>query len=265
MMEGMKLDAGAVRKWIADNDVDALSSWLMSGTHHGKPGAPQAVKLGVIGLLREELAPSKQRAWATRLMRRDEPVARCVACGLAAVGWEADPRATGLRLRRLAEDPDWEVREWAVDPLADVLARDFEGGLALCTSWVDDGGEAACRAVALALSARAKQRLAEQAAPMLALVERMLPMDGSYLQKNLGPFALGGGFLSRFPDPTRTLLRRAARSDDENTRWNVAMAFSAAPARKHAALGREILGRLDGDPRKRVQRAVAKARQNLSR
>jgi hypothetical protein len=265
MMEAMKVNPDAVRAWIADSDVEALASWLASGTHHGKPGAPQAVKVGVIGLLREELSEAKQGSWAGKLMRRDEPVARCVACGLAAVGWRRDAPATARRLRRLAEDPDWEVREWAADALADVLARDFEGGLELCRVWIQAGSEASCRAVALALSSRAKDRRPEQVAPMLELIERLMPMDGSYLQKNLGPFAVGGGFVSRFPDETLALLSRLAGSDDENTRWNVAMAVTAAAARKHAECGRKILAGLEDDERKRVARAVAKARKNLSR
>ena len=264
-MRAMKLDPEAVREWIAANDVDALASWLMSGTHHGKPGAPQAVKVGVIGLLRDSLSEAQQRRWTGRLMKRPESVARSVACGLVALGWTHDAAATGSRLKRLAEDPDWEVREWAAEGLADVLSQDFEGGMELCTGWVDEGSEPACRAVALALSSRARERVREQAAPMLALVERLMPMDGSYLQKNLGPFAVGGGFLSRFPERTLSMLARLARRKDENTRWNVAMAFTTATALKHAGPAGEILTRLEADSRKGVVRAVAKARKNLSR
>jgi HEAT repeat protein len=261
----VKLDPDAVRAWLASNDVDALATWLMSGTHHGKPGAPQAIKVAVIGLLRQELSPAKQRSWASKLARRDEPIARCVACGLVAGGWEHDAASTARRMRKLAEDPDWEVREWAADAVAAVLDRDFDAGFALCRDWVESGSEAACRAVALALAARAKERRAEQAAPMLALIERLLPMDGSYLQKNLGPFAVGGGFLSRFPEETLALLERLVSDDDENTRWNVAMAFTAAAARDHAKRGTAVLAKLAGDERKRVARAVEKARRNLAR
>ncbi len=260
----MLVDPEAVREWLAANDVDSLASWLMSGTHHGKPGAPQSVKLGVIGLLRESLSEAQQRSWAGRLMKREEPAARSVACGLVAVGWTRDAAATARRLQKLAEDPDWEVREWAADGLADVLARDFPGAMKLCGAWVDEGAEASCRAVALALGSRARERRPEQAVPMLAVIERLMPMDGSYLQKNLGPFVVGGGFLSRFPDETLAMLRRLAARDDENTRWNVAMAFSTAAARKHAQPADEILCLLESDARKRIVRAVAKARKNLA-
>ncbi|MBW2281379.1 MAG: hypothetical protein JRG76_15695 [Deltaproteobacteria bacterium] len=260
----MQLESERVRGWIGDEDVGALATYLMSGTHHGKPGAPQAVKLGVIALLREA-TPGRQLAWAKKLMKREEGIARSVACGLVAVGWERDAKGTAKRLRTLAEDPDWEVREWAAGGLADVLASDFAGGLALCDAWSREGEEASCRAVALALSSRSKERNASEAKPMLAIMERLLPLDGAYLQKNLGPFTLGGGFLSRFPDATLKLLRKGAGRKDENTRWNVAMAFTTAASRKHAGEGRAILDAFDGDDRSRVQRAVARARKNLSK
>lgn len=261
----MKLDPEAVSRWVAAGDLDALTAWLTSGTHHGKPGAPQAIKQAVIRVLREQLSASRQRTWTGRLMRRPEPVARTLACGLVAGAWSHDAAATARRLQKLAEDPDWEVREWAADALAQVLAGDFDGGLELCRRWVREGSEASCRAVALALAGRARDRDPSQAVPMLELVEDLMPMDGPYLQKNLGPFAVGGGFLSRFPDETLELLRRCAESDAEHTRWNVAMAFSTAAARKHVRAARAILRKLESDPRKRVARAVAKARKNLDR
>ncbi len=259
----MKFEPERVRAWIEAGDVDALAQYLTSGTHHGKPGAPQAVKLGVIGLLRES-PPARQLAWGKKLMKRDENIARSIACGLVATGWERDRSGTENRLRALVDDPDWEVREWASGGLADVLDRDFAGGMRLCEAWSKQGDEAPCRAVALALSRRAKARNADEAAPILEIVERLLSLEGPYLQKNLGPFALGGGLLSRFPEKTLALLRKASKKRDENTRWNVAMAFTTAAARKYAAEGGKILDVLDRDDRKRIVRAVKKARQNLS-
>jgi len=260
----MRFEPDHVRGWIEADDIDALVKYLMGGTHHGKPGAPQAVKLGVIGLLRDACSPARQVAWAKKLMKRDENIARSIACGLVAAGWERDRESTEKRLRTLCEDTDWEVREWAAGGLADVLARDFAGGMKLCDEWSKQRDEAPCRAVALALSSQAKLRDPKQAAPILRIVERLLPLDGPYLQKNLGPFALGGGLLSRFPSQTLALLRKASRKRDENTRWNVAMAFTTSAARKHAAQGLEILGAFDDDDRKRIVRAVARARKNLS-
>ena len=261
----MKFDADLVADCIARRDAAGLSRWLMSGTQHGKPGAPQAIKVAVIGAIREQCSEAQRLAFAKRLMKREEPVARSVSCSLIADGWTRDPVGTRGRLRQLAEDPDWEVREWAAEALGDLLGRDFGPVLELYRSWIAEHSEALQRAVALALAARSRARVRAEARPMLALMESLLPLPGAYLQKNLGPFALGGAFLSRFPDETLALLRRVSRGRDETLRWNVAMAFTSAAARKHREAGREILSRLEDDDRKRVVSAVARARKNLAR
>ena len=238
----------------------------MSGTHHGKPGAPAAIKLKVSAAIRDSCANDAERvAWAERLMAGDATVARCIACTLVPSGWRSQRKATVRRLRALAEDSDWEVREWAADALAGVLALDFEGALPLCAAWAEEGSEELRRAVALGLSGRSKACVAAEAKPMLAIMERLTSKPGAYLQKNLGPFALGGGFLGRFPDETLALCRKLARRKDEHVRWNLAMCFTTAVARKHRKEGEAILDALAGDERKRVAGAVAKARKNLAK
>lgn len=253
-----------VAEWIKRKDDDALAKYLMSSIHHGKPGVPQAIKVQVIALIREPSSEPQQLAWAKKLMRRDENMARQVACGLVADGWEHDREGTEKRMRALAEDEDWGVREWAVDPFADILGRDFEHVLELYRGWVENGSEALRRAIALALSARARAKDPSQARPMLQVLALLMPMPGNYLQKNLGPFVVGGGFLSRFPKQTLSFLRHQSKRKDENVRWNVAMAFTTAAARSHTTAGAEILEQLSSDDRPRIARAVAKARRNLS-
>ena len=261
----MKFDRSTTARWIESEDVDSLVAFLMSGTHHGKPGAPAAVKLRVVGLIRELCAEALQVAWTDRLMNREEHVARAIACGLAASGWKLDRKATVRRMKALAEDPDWEVREWAADLFGGILALDLKRVLPLYRSWAEEGSEALRRAIALGLANRAKARVASEAAPMLAIMEVLMAMPGSYLQKNLGPFALGGGFLGRFPDQTLALCRRLSRRRNEDVRWNVAMALTSAAARKHRKAGEEILDRLAADERPRIARAVARARRNLAK
>ncbi len=262
----MEFDKGKVARWIERRNTAALASWLMSGTHHGKPGAPAAIKLKVAGLIRESCADDAARVvWAERLMACDEAVARSIACGLVASGWRLDREATIGRMKTLAEDADWEVREWAADLLAGVLALDFAVALSLYADWVEAGSEELRRAVALGLAGRSRARVAAEAPPMLAIIERLMSKPGAYLQKNLGPFALGGAFLGRFPDETLALCRKLARRKDEHLRWNLAMCFTTAAARKHRKQGEAILDVLAGDERKRVASAVAKARVNLAK
>jgi hypothetical protein len=261
----MKFERDKITSFIENRDDDALASFLMSGVHHGKPGVPQAVKVQVIATIKELTTPRQQLWWARSLMGREEAMARQVACGLVAADWERDRKGTLKRMRALAEDEDWGVREWAVEPMADVLGRDFDHVLEIYRDWIENGAEALRRAIALALSARARERLGEQAKPMLALLALLMPMPGAYLQKNLGPFVVGGGFLARFPRETLAFLRQQSRKKNENVRWNVAMAFTTAvAARHHVEAGEEILAHLASDERPRIVRAVARARRNLA-
>ena len=79
-----------VAEWIKRKNDDALAKYLMSSVHHGKPGVPQAIKVQVIALIRELSTEPQQLAWAKKLMRREENMARQVACGLVAAGWDRD-------------------------------------------------------------------------------------------------------------------------------------------------------------------------------
>lgn len=262
----MNFDREQLARWIERKDAAALARYLTSGTHHGKPGVPQAIKVQVIALIRGLCTQRQQLSWAKTLMKREEAMARQVACGLVAAEWERDQDATSQRMRALAEDDDWGVREWAVDPFADILRRDFDSVLEIFRGWIDDGSEELRRAIALALSAQARARIEGQARPMLAALALLMPAPGSYLQKNLGPFVVGAGFLSRFPRQTLSFLHQQSRKKNENVRCNVAMAFTTAvAARKHREAGKEILERLAADERSRIVKAVARARKNLAK
>ena len=265
MAGNVTFEARRVGRWIEAEDVGRLAGFLMSGTHHRKPGVPAKIKLQVVGAISQACSPEERVAWADRLMAREEPIARSIACGLVASGWTLDRKQTLSRMQSLAEDPDWEVREWAADLFAGILALDFEEGLCLYRKWAEDGSEELRRAIALGLGFRTKASVAVETKPMLAIMANLMTKPGAYLQKNLGPFALGGAFLGRCPDETLALCRRLVRKKDENTRWNIAMAFTSARARKHAQAGNAILDQLESDERARIVRAVAKARRNLAK
>jgi len=68
-----------------------------------------------------------------------------------------------------------------------------------------------------------------------------------------------------YPELTLPRLEEWAGREDEQTRWNVAMAFSAAAAARHVERALSILERLAVDERRFVWRAVASAMRNLGR
>jgi HEAT repeat protein len=158
----------------------------------------------------------------------------------------------------LASDDDWEVREWAAHIFGAALNRDFAAEYPAMLELAAHPHEGVRRAIALAVMDAARRDRPERAAPLLAIVERLLPDTSEYVRRNLGPFALGAALLRAYPDETHLALDRWVSSASELTRWNVAMACGSAAALRHSAATRALLDRLmTGDSR--LVRSAARA------
>ena len=83
----MKLDRATTIRWIQERDIDRLAAFLMSGLHHGKPGAPAAVKIGVVGLIHEHCDRAEQLTGRERVPVGPEVLeaAQCDAVHIGAV------------------------------------------------------------------------------------------------------------------------------------------------------------------------------------
>jgi len=104
----------------------------------------------------------------------------------------------------------------------------------------------------------------ERAEPLLKLHDALIADRAEYVRVNLGPFALGAMILPHYPQATLKRLRQWARLKGEAARWNVAMVWTAAGARKYAETGVELT-QLAADERRFVWRAVASAMVKLTR
>lgn len=174
-----------------------------------------------------------------------------------------DPDAVIDELHRLADSPHWEVREWVASACGQVLVEHFDAFYPSLIAWSGDASENVRRAAVLAAMYAGKTRDAAFAEPLLNLLEMHLSDPSPYIRKNLGPFAIGDALLRYYPEQVLARLHNWVQSDDEQTRWNVAMAFTAAASRPHASGAKPILDILALDERPLVRRAVAKARNNL--
>jgi hypothetical protein len=124
------------------------------------------------------------------------------------------------------------------------------------------------RAVVLAVMPVVRDRVhgAERAEPCLRLLELLLADRSRYVRKNLGPFAIGAAILNHHPDLTFTTLERwRDRYDDEQVRWNLAMAVSASGGVAHVERSLAFLHTLAPDERRTVWRAVASAARALGK
>jgi HEAT repeat protein len=166
-------------------------------------------------------------------------------------------------LRRLADDGNWEVREWAGSATGYVFARNFDELYPVMEDWLRDDSQFVRRAVATALMGAADKNRPERAEPLLAVADVLVRDPAEEVKRNTGPFAVGGALLGSYPDATLAHVRAWARSEEEIQCWNAAMVFVAANARKHVPAALEILSGLAADGRRPVWMAVGSALKNL--
>ncbi len=184
---------------------------------------------------------------------------------LAGPGFSAAPGLTTDVVLALAEHEAWETRETGAALAGDVLTAHFADFYPTILAFTASPSQNTRRAAALAVMYASKKREPAWVSPILDVLERLLRDRAVYVRKNLGPFAIGSALLLRHPAETLARLGQWARSDDEQVLWNVAMAFSAAPAKAHITEALAILGPLAGHPSRFVWRAAASSLRFLGR
>jgi len=174
---------------------------------------------------------------AQRWVKRPEPEARHVACGLLVESYKNDPQETFALLLNLADDTDWTVRESAGEACGTILQNDFAKGLETLREWRGHSSENVRRTVVIAVMKAAQTRRIEWGEPLLKLIEPLLTDRRTALRRTLGPLALG----------------------------NILMAFSGAGGPLVVKKALIILRKLSLDERRYVWRAVASAMWKLGR
>lgn len=213
----------------------------------------------------DRLAPARivRLDWAERLMahprRVDKELAALIVSPLARTNVHDLVRMA----YRLARDDDWGVRETAASLLGRLLTEAWPETLPLAREWMSGHDPRLRRAVVVAAKYAARKRRAEWAEPLLDLVEPALRDHDEYVRKSLGPFAIGDQFVRSYPDATLARMRKWMLDQDENVRWNVAMAFSAASGARIAQRAPDILEHLATDERPFVRGAVRTAQRRV--
>lgn len=251
-------------EWIRQGDLDLLGAYLVSGSVHGKPGLPTAEMNRLERDILKAFTDEELFQLGKKLLIRPEYTARGLGVSFVERGWPRHKEVEKLILKA-AEDEDWIVREIAAGTFARLLGKDFPHFAKLFAAWVKNGSVNAKRAVALAVKYDSKSTDPKRWKTYLQLIEPLLKEEAEYIRKNLGPFAIGDGLLSRFPKETLKACEKWAKSKDAWARWNTAMVFTAAAARKFPKEGRRILAKLAGDENPMVSRATKRAEKNLAK
>jgi 3-methyladenine DNA glycosylase AlkD len=208
-------------------------------------------------------APRVRLDWAERLLahprRVDKELAALIVWPLARTHF----RELARMGYRLARDGDWAVREAAASLLGHVLTEAWADTIPLLREWVSGPDSRLRRSVVVAAKYAARTRNPEWAEPLLDLVEPALRDHEEYVRKSLGPFAIGDQFVRSYPDATLARLRKWMQDPDENVRWNVAMALSAASGARLGQKAPDILEFLAADERPFVRGAVRAAQRRI--
>lgn len=254
-------EAERIEAALAGPDAAALATILAES---GRAASVHAA----LRLARRSFARSPEALFALgcALAERPEQLAKGLAAVLLAGQYAGHEEAVRAALLRLADDDDWVVREYAAGGLGEALTAHFDAVYPWLVAWTRSPAENIRRAAVLATMPVARSADFGRAARCLDLLEPLLTDRSVYVRKNLGPFALGAAFLVHHPDLTfETLARWRDRYDDEQARWNLAMACAASGGTRWPARALAFLHTLADDPRPYVWRAVASALINLGR
>lgn len=253
-----------IKSWIKNDQLEEFGKYLLSGTIHGKPGVPVAELGRIEKVVKRDFTAKEQYQLAKKLIKRPEYTARNIGTHLIVSGWP-DSKDIEAHIKRAAEDEDWIVREYAAGTFAALLEKDFAHFSKLYLRWVKSGSVNVKRAIALAVKYDSKSTEPKKWTTYFKLIDPLMAEEAEYIRKNLGPFAIGDGLLSRYPNQILNACKKWVKSDNENVRWNTAMIFTAAASRKFAKEGRALLWSLKEDQSPFVSRAAKRALKMLEK
>jgi len=255
--------AAELQDCIEARDLDGLVA--LTNESGRLPTLRQADKL-VKRVLKNE--PDTIYTWGVEMAARSEWGARMMASWLFSPYYAGHEEEVQRLLLELADDDSWTIREGASDGFAQVLQDHFEAVYPLYLEWTGHTSENVRRAVVLSVMpvVRDKTHGVQRAEPCLRLLEPLLADRSLYVCKNLGAFAIGSAILNHHPDLTfATLAHWRDQYDDEQVRWNLAMAVSASGGVAHVERSLAFLHSLADDERRTVWRAVASAARALGK
>lgn len=253
-----------ILSWLQSSSQDNFGRYLLSGSIHGKPGLPVAELGRIEKIIKKNFNTEKQYQLAKKLLDRSEYTARNIGTHLIVSGW---PENRGSEfeefMKKAANDEDWIVREYAAGTFAVLLEMDFIYFSKLYFRWIKTESINVKRAIALAIKYDSKNRELNKWKTYFKLIDPLMYEEAEYIRKNLGPFSIGDGLLSRYPEEVLYSCHKWMKSKNKFVRWNTAMIFTSAAARKFSKKASPIVKYLEKDSLPFVSKAAKKAMRNL--
>jgi len=176
-------------------------------------------------------------------------------------GYAQDPVVTEKSLLKIADDSNWEVREYAGNAFANVLKQNPNMHSKML-KWSGHHSENVRRAVVFSSLAYKEKG---DVAKAFEILKPLLKDSSKYVKKNLGPFILGGHFGNRFPNETFALLRSLVKNKDTNVLWNVAMSFNNSFGNHFPEKSLQILSQINHSENVSVRKAIISTLRHLQR
>lgn len=168
------------------------------------------------------------------------------------------------RLRNLAGNDDWSLREEAGFAIRDLAELNFTRVMDFTDGWQFDANERVRRAMCLACMQRKRWTGVDRLPRILDRLDPLMADGSLYVRKCCGPFVVG--YLGyTYPEIVLPWLKEQSMDENMDRRANVAKSFSQALGRLHPEPAVRILERLSTDPRYRVRAAVAAAVRNVAK
>jgi hypothetical protein len=208
------------------------------------------------------LAPQAVR-WAKLLATGDKEARRLAAALLGT--WEGKPDEALELLHALSGDGDRRTRELAARAVGALLFRDFSGVYPVLGAWRGEEDPAVRRAVVVAAGVCARPERFDWAAPLLRLLEPLLPDRAPEVKDVLGPRVLAHELFTAYPDDVFEYLSQWSTSYNEQVLWHVALALSGPPAARRVRRSLIILRKLALDRRHYVLGAVTASLKRLGK
>lgn len=196
-------------------------------SHHGRPGLPAHRKAAWADRAAAAAGPGEVATWAADFIAHPDPTVRQV--GLLLLARPAvDAREAERLAGPLAGDPDWEVREWVVEPL---VAHALGPASDWLLRWAEGGGPE--RRAAVVAARQLVRQGGMDCAAALKVASLAVDDPDRYVAASVGTFLLADGIYVRCPDAfwdwVETLADRPAPLG--TPRWR----HLAAVARRHPA------------------------------
>lgn len=157
------------------------------------------------------------------------------------------------KIRKMADDEDWEVRETAASEIKKINDIHFEEYLPVWQEWVKDSNPNIRRAVEVGLL-RIDDKYYEEAFELLI---PLLYNHAEYVRKNCGPFALSAVAYRKPTESFKRFSKLINKEDHGDVLWNIAMCLGARFGKNYPQKSILMLKQLALDERRFVWRATA--------